>query len=67
MCCRCTASTSWSIGYLMAHGFKQEQLSQFLRVASRFLVESLDGQATDAMTYESKLVSLFAPQAVTLR
>jgi len=57
----------WSIGYLMAHGFTQEQLSQFLRVASRSLVEGLDGQATDAMTYESELVSLFAPQAVALR
>jgi radical SAM PhpK family P-methyltransferase len=56
----------WSIGYLMAHGFTQEQLSQFLRVASRSLVENLDGQATDVMTYESELVSLFAPQAVAL-
>jgi radical SAM PhpK family P-methyltransferase len=56
----------WSIGYLTAHGFTKEQLAQFLRVASRSLVESLDGQATDAMTYESELVSLFAPQAVAL-
>jgi radical SAM PhpK family P-methyltransferase len=50
----------WSIGYLMAHGFTEEQLSRFLRVASRSLVEGLGGQGVDARAYTPELVSIFA-------
>lgn len=53
----------WSVGYLMAHGFKREELTNFLRVAARSLVEGLEGKGADASTYRQELSSIFARQA----
>jgi radical SAM PhpK family P-methyltransferase len=49
----------WSVGYLMAHGFTQEQLSEFLGVASRSLIKGLDGNGSDANEFRQELVSIF--------
>jgi radical SAM PhpK family P-methyltransferase len=51
----------WSIGYLMAHGFRQEQLTEFLRVAARSLVSGLDGAGADARAIIPELASVFSP------
>jgi p-methyltransferase len=41
----------WSIGYLMAHGFAEEQLREFMTVASRAVVSGLDGGGVDPSTF----------------